>query len=76
MSIPPQHGPVGFGMSRDAGDDVPTWPDRRVHLAINLGSPEEVDGYTSIVADPDGHAWELALNPGWPLDADGLTQLH
>ena len=26
-------------------------------------------------ADPDGYAWELAYNPHWPLDADGLPQL-
>ena len=85
-------------MSRDTGDDVPAHRDRRIHLAINLASPAEVDdavaefmaagaallrapeaaewgGYTSIVADPDGHAWEIAHNPAWPLDADGLPQL-
>ena len=28
-------------------------------------------GYTSYVADPDGHLWELAHNPFFPLDADG-----
>jgi uncharacterized protein len=85
-------------MSRDAGDEVPIDPTRRVHLAINVGSPDDVDaavaeflaagaallaaphaaewgGYTSIVADPDGHAWEIAHNPGWPLGVDGLPQL-
>jgi catechol 2,3-dioxygenase-like lactoylglutathione lyase family enzyme len=85
-------------MSRDAGDEVPTDRTRRIHLAINLESPQEVDeavaeflaagagllrspeaaewgGYTSIVADPDGHAWEIAHNPGWPLGEDGLAQL-
>jgi catechol 2,3-dioxygenase-like lactoylglutathione lyase family enzyme len=85
-------------MSRDAGDEVPPDRTRRIHLAINLDSPREVDeavveflaagaallrapeaadwgGYTSIVADPDGHAWEIAHNPGWPLGEDGLPQL-
>ena len=28
-------------------------------------------GYTGYFADPDGHAWEVAWNPGWPIDADG-----
>ena len=28
-------------------------------------------GYTSYVADPDGHLWELAHNPFFPLDAEG-----
>jgi catechol 2,3-dioxygenase-like lactoylglutathione lyase family enzyme len=28
-------------------------------------------GYRGYVADPDGHAWEIAWNPAWPLDAQG-----
>lgn len=32
-------------------------------------------GYTSYVTDADGHLWELAHNPGWPLDDRGLPQL-
>lgn len=30
-------------------------------------------GYSGYFADPDGHVWELAHNPLWPLDADGRT---
>jgi uncharacterized protein len=67
-------------------------------LAMNLGSPEEVDaalakaeaagatvtkpahktdwgGYSGYFADADGHAWEVAHNPFWPLDDRGLPQL-
>jgi hypothetical protein len=32
-------------------------------------------GYHAYFADPDGHLWELAHNPFWPLGADGLPQL-
>ena len=32
-------------------------------------------GYSAYFADPDGHTWEVAYNPGWPLDADGRPQL-
>ncbi len=32
-------------------------------------------GYTSYVADPDGHIWELAWNPFFPLDASGNLHL-
>jgi catechol 2,3-dioxygenase-like lactoylglutathione lyase family enzyme len=32
-------------------------------------------GYSGYFADPDGHAWEVAYNPGWPLDERGLPQL-
>lgn len=28
-------------------------------------------GYLGYLADPDGHVWEIACNPFWPLDADG-----
>jgi len=28
-------------------------------------------GYRGYVADPDGHAWEIAWNPVWPIDAEG-----
>jgi uncharacterized protein len=86
-------------LARDMGDD-PTVAGgrRRTALAINVGSPEEVDqaiaqalgagaallaapapavwgGYTGYFADPDGHAWEVAHNPGWPLGEDGLPRI-
>jgi uncharacterized protein len=32
-------------------------------------------GYSGYVADPDGHLWELAHNPGFTLSADGSMQL-
>lgn len=32
-------------------------------------------GYTGYVADPDGHLWELAWNPGFPLDAQGRIEI-
>jgi catechol 2,3-dioxygenase-like lactoylglutathione lyase family enzyme len=25
-------------------------------------------GFRGYVADPDGHAWEIAWNPAWPID--------
>jgi len=28
-------------------------------------------GFRGYVADPDGHAWEVAWNPAWPIDEDG-----
>jgi len=32
-------------------------------------------GYSGYWADPDGHVWELAMNPYWPLAADGSLTL-
>ena len=41
--------------------------------AAPLKAPEPVfwGGYSGYFADPDGHVWELAHNPFWPLDAEG-----
>jgi predicted lactoylglutathione lyase len=32
-------------------------------------------GYTGNFADPDGHLWEVAHNPYWPLDEAGAIHL-
>lgn len=32
-------------------------------------------GYSGYFADPDGHPWEVAWNPHFPLDADGRVLL-
>lgn len=45
--------------------------------AVALKAPEQVfwGGYSGYYADPDGHVWELAYNPFWPLNADGSLTL-
>jgi predicted lactoylglutathione lyase len=45
--------------------------------ATPVKRPELVEwgGYSSYVADPDGHLWEIAHNPHSPNDAAGLMQL-
>ena len=42
-----------------------------------LKSPAEMEwgGYSGYVADPDGHPWEIAWNPHWPLGEDGSVRL-
>jgi catechol 2,3-dioxygenase-like lactoylglutathione lyase family enzyme len=32
-------------------------------------------GYSGYFADPDGHLWEVAFNPGWSIDAAGRVSL-
>ena len=32
-------------------------------------------GYSGYFADPDGHLWEVAHNPYWPLDEQGFVHL-
>jgi uncharacterized protein len=52
--------------------------DELLARAVELGAtvvkqPASTDwgGYSGYVADLDGHLWELAHNPFFPLDADG-----
>lgn len=42
-----------------------------------LKSAEEVfwGGYSGYFTDPDGHAWEVAWNEAWPIDAAGHISL-
>ena len=45
--------------------------------AAPLKAPQEVfwGGYSGYFADPDGHVWEVAQNPFWPLGPDGSLTL-
>jgi predicted lactoylglutathione lyase len=45
--------------------------------ATALKPPQAVfwGGYSGYFADPDGHVWELAMNPFWPLAPDGSLTL-
>lgn len=56
--------------------------DEAFALALNSGAtalkaPGKVfwGGYSGYFTDPDGHVWELAMNPFWPLAADGSLTL-
>ena len=52
--------------------------DTAFQIALDAGAkviarPHNMEwgGYSSYWADPDGHVWEYAYNPDWPLDDDG-----
>lgn len=52
--------------------------DERFEAALAAGATElkrpvkaEWGGYSGYVADPDGHVWELAVNPFWDLTEEG-----
>ena len=32
-------------------------------------------GYSSYFADPDGHVWEVAVNPQWTINEDGTLTI-
>jgi predicted lactoylglutathione lyase len=50
--------------ARDAGATVTRAP-----------APTFYGGYAGVFLDPDGHAWEIAFNPGFTLDDDGALVL-
>lgn len=33
-------------------------------------------GFRGYVADPDGHSWEIAFNPAWPIDDEGHVRFR
>ncbi len=37
--------------------------------------PTPWGGYSGYIADPDGHLWEIAHNPDWPIDRDGSVSM-
>ncbi|MFD2032329.1 VOC family protein [Ancylobacter dichloromethanicus] len=43
--------------------------------ALRPAQPTFWGGYSGYVADPDGHPWEIAHNPGFPFDAAGRIVL-
>lgn len=60
----------------------PAGVDAVIRYAVSCGArlvkpPETVfwGGYSGYVADPDGHLWEIAHNPFFPLDEQGHVQL-
>ena len=50
--------------ARDAGATV-----------TRAAGPTPYGGYAGVFTDPDGHAWEVAHNPGFPLAPDGSLVL-
>ncbi len=44
-------------------------------VVVKPAERTEWGGYSGYVADPDGHLWELACNPFFPIDADGRIDI-
>jgi catechol 2,3-dioxygenase-like lactoylglutathione lyase family enzyme len=42
---------------------------------LKPGERADWGGYSGYFADPDGNAWEVAYNPGFPLREDGTVAL-
>jgi uncharacterized protein len=58
----------------DSREDVDLFLAVAVKAGARLTRPAratEWGGYSGYFADPDGHLWEVAHNPGWPIGPDG-----
>ena len=76
--------PTGFAaqsLAMNLPDEAAT--DAMFASAISAGGtalkrPQKVfwGGYSGYFADPDGHLWEVAHNPFFAMDADGVLQLE
>jgi uncharacterized protein len=79
----PEVGPSGFRgvslaincASRDEVDEAFRTAEAAGATIIKPAEATDWGGYSGYFADPDGHAWEIAHNPGWPLGDDGLPVL-
>ncbi|WP_348533105.1 VOC family protein [Halomonas sp. 11-S5] len=56
-------------------DAVLSEAERAGGRVVKPASRAEWGGYSGYFADPDSHLWEVAHNPGFPIDAQGNTRL-
>ena len=61
--------------SREAVDDALATAVAAGATIARAAEATDWGGYNGYFADPDGHLWEVAHNPFWPLGEDGLPQL-
>lgn len=80
--IAPQAPPSFRGTSLAWNAEDEAMVDAIIAHAVACGAglvkaPEKVfwGGYSGYFADPDGHLWEVAFNPFFPLDAEGRIAL-
>jgi uncharacterized protein len=61
--------------SRDDVDAVLGEAERAGARILKAAKETFWGGYSGYFADPDGHPWEVAFNPGWTLDKIGNVKL-
>jgi uncharacterized protein len=77
------HSTDGFGgialaynaRSRDEVDDVLATAVTAGAVITKPANETFYGGYAGYFADPDGHLWEVAHNPGFTIEADGSLRL-
>lgn len=78
MQRPSQPTPAPFALAHNVADqaDVDLVVQRLVRAGGTLLRKADAPshgGFRGYVADPDGHAWEIAWNPAWTIDDRGLV---
>lgn len=77
------HDPGGWGgvtLAHNVGspDEVDTVLAEAESAGATIGRAGAANfwgGYSGVFVDPDGHPWEVAHNPGWPIAEDGSVRL-
>jgi len=71
-------GGITMAMNVEEPEMVEPMLDAAVAAGATLLKPSTVmdwGGVSGYFADPDGHPWEIAFNPSFPIDADGKVHI-
>lgn len=61
--------------ARDDVDEILSVAEAAGARVARTGAPTEWGGYSGVFVGPDGHPWEVAVNPAWPIGEDGSITL-
>lgn len=80
IGVVPPGTPPGLALamnvgSRDAVDATIATAQRAGGQVTRAAAATDWGGYSGYFVDPDGHLWEVAHNPGFPLDQEGRITL-
>lgn len=77
FGVPPYRGVSVAYNGRDKAEVDAVLAEAEAAGATIVKPAEEVfwGGYSGYFADPDGHLWEVAWNPGFPIADDGSISL-
>jgi uncharacterized protein len=71
-------GGITLAINVESPEEVAEYLDLAVACGGTLLKPATVadwGGTSGYVADPDGHPWEIAYNPGFPIASDGRLRI-
>ena len=78
QSIDGRFSGITIAINQRTEADVDTVLNQAAAAGATLLKPAEKafwGGYSGYFADPDGHVWEVALNPEWTINDDGTLTI-